>query len=111
MVAVVVGLATDVADGTAVSVLAGAVIWTLPLFFAAFTGSVGGGDFKFAFSLGLLTGCVSITVATLGLLLAVLIAAAVALTTAVRHRTRRAAVRLGVPLWIGAISALVIGSP
>lgn len=110
MVAVVVGLATDVADGTAASVLAGAAIWTLPLFFAALTGSSGGGDFKFAFSLGLLTGCVSITAATLGFLLAVLVAAAVALATAVRHRTRSAAVRLGVPLWIGAISALLIGS-
>ena len=80
--AVAIGIAVD--RGSWWSVLAGAALWAVPLFLLAVAGGFGGGDFKYACSLGALAGWVSLSCSLTGLLLAVLVAALEGVALAVR---------------------------
>ena len=88
--------------------LAGAAMWAVPLFLLAVAGGFGGGDFKYACSLGALTGWVSLSCSLTGLLLAVLVAALEGVALAVLRRTTRTQVPLGVPLFVGAVAAIAL---
>jgi prepilin signal peptidase PulO-like enzyme (type II secretory pathway) len=104
--AVAIGIAVD--RGSWWSVLAGAALWAVPLFLMAVAGGFGGGDFKYACSLGALAGWVSVSCSLTGLLLAVLVAALEGVALAVRRRTTRTQVPLGVPLFVGAVAAIAL---
>lgn len=103
---VIVGTAAAAGRGTLTAALIGAALWTIPFFALAIAGAAGGGDFKYATALGLMTGWLSIRTSTAGLLLAVVAAGAIAVTTALRRQTMRTQVRLGVPMYVGAAVAL-----
>ena len=104
--ALAIGIAVD--RGSWWSVLAGAALWALPLFLLAVAGGFGGGDFKYACSLGALAGWVSLSCSLTGLLLGVLVAAVTGGALAVLRRTTRTQVPLGVPLFVGAVGGIAL---
>ena len=104
--AVAAGIAVD--RGSWWPVLGGAALWAIPLFVLAAAGGFGGGDFKYACSLGALTGWVSLSCSLSGLLLALLVAALEGVALAVARRTTRTRVPLGMPLFVGAVAAVAV---
>ena len=104
------GLGVVVDRGSWSSIAGGALLWAAPLFLLAVVAGFGGGDFKFAFSLGALTGWVSLSCSLTGLLLALLFAAVAAVVVGVRQRTSKAQVPLGLPLFAGAVASIAVAA-
>lgn len=104
---VVLGAAAFIGDaGSVGAMLAGSVLWSVPFFVMAFVGAAGGGDFKFAATLGALTGWLGFDIAAIGLLAGVATCAGAGVAVAVRRRSMKHPVRLGLPLWFGATATL-----
>ena len=106
LVAAAFGIALE--GGSWSAVVAGAAVWAVPLFLLAVFGGFGGGDFKYAVSLGALAGWVSWSCALTGLLLALAVAGLAGVGAALRRRSSRAQIPLGLPLFIGAVLGVVL---
>ncbi len=85
----------------------GTLIWSVPFFAMAFAGAAGGGDFKFAASLGAMCGWFSIPTAVAGLLVALLACCLVGLVVAARARTFDTELHLGLPLFVGTAATIL----
>jgi hypothetical protein len=101
-----IGIAVD--RGSWSALIVGAAVWTIPFFLLAVFAGFGGGDFKFAFSLGAATGWVSVSCSVTGLCVALLLASVTGMVVAVRQRSTDAPVRLGLPLFTGAVLAVAV---
>ena len=88
--------------------LVGTAMWTVPFFAMAFVGSAGGGDFKLAAALGAITGWHTIATAMWSLLAALGACTIAGVIAARRAGTMQAPVRLGLPLYLGAATGLVL---
>ena len=93
-------------SGSWADTVAGIAIWTVPFFVLALLGSAGGGDFKLAATLGAVTGWQATATALWSLLAALVACTAAGLVAARRAGTMTTPVRLGLPLYLGAVSAL-----
>ena len=102
------GIGIAVYRGSWSALIAGAAVWTLPLFLLAVFAGFGGGDFKYAFSLGAATGWVSVSCSITGLLLSLLLASGAGLAVAALRHSTRAQVPLGVPLFVAAVLAVAL---
>jgi len=95
-------------SGSWFDTLLGIAIWTVPFFAMALIGSAGGGDFKLAATLGAITGWHMIATALWSLLAALVACTIAGVLAARRARTIKAPVRLGLPLYLGAVTGLVL---
>jgi Flp pilus assembly protein protease CpaA len=102
-----VGGASVTDDASFTTALVGAAIWSVPLFVMAFAGKFGGGDFKYAASLGAMCGAVSVPTATIGLIVALLACSGAGLIAAKRAGTLNTKLHLGLPLFVGTLATIV----
>lgn len=96
--------------GSVTGAIAGAAMWAVPLFVMAVIGSFGGGDFKLAASLGAMCGWISIPTAAAGLVGALVACCLAGLVVAWRARTMRTPLRLGLPLYAGTVTTLIVAA-
>ena len=109
MLAVAIGAnANDTGSWT--TALAGAVMWSVPLFVMAVAGSFGGGDFKFAASLGAMCGWIGLPTAAGGLIAALVACCIAGAAVAWRARTTNTPLRLGLPLYVGTIATIIVAA-
>lgn len=96
--------------GTLSGALLGSGFWAVPFFAMAFAGSAGGGDFKFAASLGAMCGWFGISTAVAGLMVALLACCVVGVIEARRAGTLNTKLHLGLPLFVGASATIVFST-
>lgn len=103
-------IAVGIARGTGSwpDTLVGIAIWTLPFFAMAFLGSAGGGDFKLAATLGAIAGWHMVATAMWSLLAALVACIIAGVVAARRAGTMNAPVRLGLPLYLGVATTLLL---
>lgn len=90
--------------------LAGTLIWSIPFFVLAFAGSAGGGDFKFAASLGAMCGWFGVPTAVTGLLVSLVACCVVGLVVARRAWTFDTKLHLGLPLFVGTAATILVAT-
>lgn len=94
--------------GTLSGALVGSGVWAVPFFVMAFAGSAGGGDFKFAASLGAMCGWFSVPTAVAGLVVALVACCVAGLVVARRAGTLNTKLHLGLPLFVGTTATIVV---